>query len=88
RNRLLSLDASHCNENTAHYGCYDVASDPEILEAGIYLGRSPLHTAPAGNNLIEDNRIAGYRMQSRCILAAPGVDPRANAIRNNVCRDR
>jgi hypothetical protein len=88
RNRLLSLDASHCNENTAHYGCYDVATDPEILEAGIYLGRSPIHTEPARRNLIEDNLITGYRMQSRCILAAPGVDPRANAICNNVCRDR
>jgi len=88
RNRLLSLDASHCNENTAHFGCYDIATDPEILEAGIYLGRSPLHAAPARHNLIVDNRITGYRMQSRCILAAPGIDPRSNTIIGNVCRDR
>jgi hypothetical protein len=88
RNRLLSLDASHCNENTAHYGCYDVATDPEILEAGIYLGRSPLHAAPARHNLIVDNRIAGFKMRSHCILAAPGVDLRSNTIFGNVCRDQ
>ncbi len=88
RNRLRRLDASHCNENTAHFGCYDVATDPEILEAGIYLGRSPLHTAPARHNLIVDNRIAGYKMNSRCILAAPGVDLRSNTIFDNVCRDQ
>ena len=88
RNHLLSLDASHCNENTAHFGCYDIATDPEILEAGLYLGRSPLHDNPARHNLIRDNRITGYKMQSRCILAAPGIDPRSNTIIGNVCRDQ
>jgi hypothetical protein len=88
RNRLLSLNASHCNENTAHYGCHDIATDPEILEAGIYLGRSPLHDNPARHNLIEGNRVTGYKMQSRCILTAPGVDPRSNTIIGNTCRDQ
>jgi len=27
-------------------------------------------------------------MQSRCILAAPGVDMRSNTIISNICRDR
>lgn len=88
RNRLLSLSASHCNENTAHYGCHDIASDPEILEAGIYLGRSAIHKAPASHNLIRDNLVTGYKMQSRCILAAPGVDASSNTIAGNVCRDQ
>jgi hypothetical protein len=88
RNRLLALDASHCNENAARYGCYYSPADPEILEAGIYLARGAEHPAPASHNLIQDNRITGFKMQSRCILAAPGVDPRSNTILDNVCRDR
>ena len=88
RNRLLGLDASHCNENAARFGCYYGPADPEILEAGIYLARGAEHPAPARHNLIEDNRIAGFKMQSRCILAAPGVDARSNTIIDNVCRDQ
>jgi len=88
RNRLLHLDASHCNENTAHYGCFDIAADPQLLEAGIYLGRGAGFPAPAQHNLIEDNRITGFKMQSHCIIAASGVDAKANTIRNNVCLDQ
>ena len=88
RNRLLHLDASHCNENVAHYGCYYAPADPEILEAGIYLARGAERPAPARDNLIDDNLITGFQMQSRCILAAPGVDARFNAIVNNVCRNQ
>jgi hypothetical protein len=87
-NRLLSLNASHCNENTAHFGCHDNAADPDLLEAGIYLGRSPLHDNPARRNVIRGNRITGYKMQSRCILAAPGVDAHSNTIIGNTCRDQ
>lgn len=88
RNRLRGIDASHCNENAARFGCYYGPADPDILEAGIYLARGAEHPAPARHNLIQDNRIAGFKMQSRCILAAPGVDLRSNAIIGNVCRDR
>jgi hypothetical protein len=88
RNRLLAIDASHCNENAVRFGCYYGPADPEILEAGIYLARGAEHPAPARHNLIQDNRITGFKMQSRCILAAPGVDPHSNTIFHNVCRDR
>ncbi len=88
RNRLLAIDASHCNENAARFGCYYGPADPEILEAGIYLARGAERPAPASHNLIQDNRITGFKMQSRCILAAPGVDPRSNTIVNNACRSR
>jgi hypothetical protein len=88
RNRLLAIDASHCNENAARFGCYYGPADPEILEAGIYLARGAEHPAPASHNLIQDNRITGFKMQSRCVLAAPGIDPRSNTILDNVCRDR
>ena len=88
RNRLLGLDASHCNENASRFACYYGAADPEILEAGIYLARGAERPAPASHNLIEDNRITGFKMQSRCILAAPGVDARSNTIIGNFCRDQ
>ncbi|MGB7762331.1 MAG: right-handed parallel beta-helix repeat-containing protein [Bryobacteraceae bacterium] len=87
-NRLLGLDASHCNENAAHFACYYGPADPEILEAGIYLARGAEHPAPASHNVIRDNRITGFKMQSRCILAAPGVDPHSNTILNNACLDQ
>ena len=88
RNRLLNLDGSHCNENIAHYGCYYAPADPEILEAGIYLGRGAALPAPARDNLIDDNLITGFQMQKHCILAAPGVDARTNTIANNICRNQ
>jgi hypothetical protein len=52
------------------------------------LARGAEHPSPARHNLIQDNRITGFKMQSRCILAAPGVDMRSNTIIDNVCRDR
>jgi len=88
RNRLLHLNASRCNENAARFGCYYGPADPEILEAGIYLARGAERPAPARHNLIANNRIIGFKMESRCILAAPGVDARSNTIVDNVCRDR
>lgn len=88
RNRLLRIDASRCNENAARYGCYYGPADPEILEAGIYLARGAERPAPARHNLIADNRITGFKMQSRCILAAPGVHLRSNTILHNVCLDQ
>ncbi len=88
RNRLLAIDASHCNENAARFGCYYGPADPDILEAGIYLARGAERPSPASRNLIQDNLITGFKMQSRCILAAPGVDPRSNTIIGNICRDR
>jgi len=88
RNRLLHLDASHCNENAARFGCYYGPADPEILEAGIYLAHGAEHPAPARLNLIAGNQITGFKMQSRCILAAPGVEPLSNTIAHNDCRNQ
>jgi len=85
RNRLLHIDASHCNENAALYGCYYSPTDPKILEAGIYLARGAERPAPARHNLIANNRITGFKMHSRCIVAAPGVDPHSDTVLDNVC---
>jgi len=79
RNRLLNL-------NTAHCGCYYTAGEPDLFSSGIYLGKGAERPAPARGNRIEDNQITGYRMDRRCIGAAPGIDPAWNTVRGNRCR--
>ena len=88
RNRLLRLNAAHCNENAARFGCYFGPADPRILEAGIYLARGAEHPSPARRNLITGNRITGFKMSSRCVLAAPGVLVSSNTVVDNTCLDR
>ncbi len=78
RNQLAGL-------NAAHYGIYS-ASDPDLLRAGIYLGRGAERSDPARGNKIENNEISGYQMKARCIAIAPGIPPEANTIRGNRCR--
>jgi hypothetical protein len=79
RNRLLNLNAAHCD------ACYYRADEPDMLRTGIYLGRGAERPDPARGNTIEDNVIAGYRMKDRCIGLAPGIAPGANRIRDNAC---
>jgi len=79
RNRLLNLNAAHCD------ACYYRADEPDMLRAGIYLGRGAERPAPARGNTIEENEISGYHMKDRCIGLAPGIAPGANTIRNNAC---
>ena len=85
-NRLLNLNLAHCNESAAQFGCYYPTGEPEALESGIYVGRGILWPEPARDNVIEDNDVTGYQMQTRCIGFAPGVQPPANTIVNNRCR--
>ena len=80
RNRLLNL-------NTAHCGCYYTAGEPDIFRSGIYLGRGAERPAPARGNLVEENEITGYQMDSHCIGIAPGILPDWNAVRGNRCRE-
>jgi hypothetical protein len=79
RNRLLNL-------NTAHCGCYYTAGEPDLFSSGIYLGKGAERRAPARGNRIEENEITGYRMDRRCIGAAPGIDPAWNTMRGNRCK--
>ena len=79
RNRLLNL-------NTAHCGCDYTAGEPELFSSGIYLGKGAERPAPARGNRIEENEITGYRMDGRCIGAAPGIDPAWNTMRGNRCQ--
>jgi len=80
-NQLLHL-------NTAHCGCVYDASQPDILAAGIYLGKGAERPAPSAHVVVEDNLIGGYHMRTHCVEAAPSIPPAANTVRNNRCEDR
>jgi hypothetical protein len=81
RNRFTNL-------NTARCGCIYSKQDPDLLNAGIYLGAGAERPAPAHGNVIRDNFITGYGMNRHCVLTAPGIDPAANTIVANTCREQ
>ncbi len=90
RNRLLNLNLAGCNESAARYGCIAIQGEPDVLQAGIYLGRiaaewAQKRASPSSRHLIRWNEISGHRMDRRCILAAPGVHPAESDIRDNRC---
>ena len=85
-NRLLNVNLAHCNEEAAAFGCYYPKDEPDALQAGIYLGRGILWSEPSRDNIVEDNEITGYRMDTRCVLTAPGVALGANTVRDNRCK--
>jgi hypothetical protein len=80
-NQLLHL-------NTAHCGCVYDASQPDILAAGIYLGKGAERPAPSARVVVEDNFVSGYRMKTHCVETAPSIPDAANTVRNNRCEDR
>lgn len=84
-NRLLNLNTAHCNEDAARFGCYYAPGQPDMLRAGIYLGSGAERPAPARGNVIEYNRITGWKMDSRCIGTAPTIAPQWNVVRWNRC---
>jgi hypothetical protein len=84
-NRLLNLNTAHCNEDAARFGCYYGTGEPDMLRSGIYLGRGAERPAPASGNIIEDNEITGFKMDTRCITLAPGIRPEGNILRGNRC---
>jgi hypothetical protein len=91
RNKLLRLNLAHCNESAAQFGCVAIQGEPDVLQAGIYLGRIAAEWAQkradaSRGHVIRDNVIEGFHMESRCIMAAPGVDLKQSEIEGNVCR--
>lgn len=90
-NRLLNLNLAACNENAAKYGCVAIQGEPDVLQAGIYLGRvaaewAQKRASASSGHLIQGNEITGYMMERRCVMAAPGVRPEDSDIRDNLCR--
>ena len=68
-NRFLNLNRRHRLE--------------DLLRAGIFLGNSVVHWAPAQGNVVEDNRISGFGVQ--CVAAAPEVKIAQNRVARNTC---
>ncbi|HEV3201275.1 MAG TPA: right-handed parallel beta-helix repeat-containing protein [Bryobacteraceae bacterium] len=86
-NRLLNLNTAHCNEDAARFGCYYGPGEPDMLRSGVYLGRGAERPAPARDNIIEDNEITGFKMDTRSIALAPGILPGWNILRGNRCHE-
>ena len=82
RNRLLNLNGAHCNETP---GCLYDAEQPDLLRAGIYLGRKAERPDLAEQNKVTDNIISGFGMRERCIAASPGVALKQHTIQRNKC---
>ncbi|HEX5228717.1 MAG TPA: right-handed parallel beta-helix repeat-containing protein [Bryobacteraceae bacterium] len=93
RNRFVNLNKAHCNENAAKFGCVAIPGEPDVLRAGIYLGRiaavwAEKRADASRGHIIRDNVITGFKMSERCIMAAPGVSLKNSTIENNRCSDQ
>ena len=86
-NKLRNINRAKCNEAAAAFGCKHFPNEPDLMQAGIYLGMRAERMAPARNNLVEGNEVAGHRMKERCVMAAPTVPKDANTVRGNTCTD-
>ena len=84
-NRFQNLNLALCNESGQ--GCIYKANEPNMLQAGIYIGAGVARNEAAAGNVVRGNRITGHRMSQRCVLAGPGVALSANTVQNNACQD-
>jgi hypothetical protein len=87
RNKLLNLNKQHCNEGLPDLKCTPLPDQPQLTEAGIYLGVKGERSAPAVGVTIADNEISGFKMAANCVIAAPTLAPKQNEVRNNKCTD-
>ncbi|HWQ55696.1 MAG TPA: right-handed parallel beta-helix repeat-containing protein [Bryobacteraceae bacterium] len=92
RNRLLNLNLAACNESAAKYGCVAIQGEPDVLQAGIYLGRiaaewAQKRASASSGHVIQGNEITGFMMERRCVMSAPGVRATDSDIRDNLCRN-
>ena len=84
-NRFQNLNMALCNESSN--SCIYKPDEPDMLQAGIYIGKGVARPEAVAGNVIRGNRIMGYKMSKRCILAGPGVALNANKIESNNCQD-
>ena len=80
RNRVI--DNVFLGLNLAH------GDEPELLTAGIYLGRGIARLEETTGNVIRGNRILGYKTKTRCIVFGPGVTRSVNSVTSNECADQ
>ena len=84
-NQILRVNQAGCPATHAQFGCLYNKDEPDILSAGIYLGKGAERPDPARHNLIGGNVITGIGMSKRCVVAAPGVKTSDNTIEDNDC---
>jgi hypothetical protein len=84
-NRFVNLNLAGCNESSPQ--CVFNKNEPEMLQAGIYIGTGPARKEEAKNNVIRNNTVSGHKMAARCVVAGPGVTKVANTIEDNRCED-
>lgn len=85
-NRFVRLNLARCEPGRP--GCVYWPDQPDLLSAGIYLGRGVSRHSPARGNVITGNTIRGFGMSRRCIVAAPGVTRTDNRIEHNQCAEQ
>jgi parallel beta helix pectate lyase-like protein len=59
--------------------------DDVLLGSGIYLSNGASRPEETRGNVIRDNRMSGYRMQTRCLTLAVGIPSGANTVTDNTC---
>jgi len=87
-NKLLNLNKGHCNDGLPSLPCTPLPGQPQLTEAGIYLGTKAERSAPAIGVVVEGNEISGYKMAANCVILAPTLVTTTNTIRNNKCSDQ
>ena len=86
-NKLRNINTAKCNESAQQYGCRHFNNEPDLMQAGIYLGMRAERVQPSRDNVVENNEISGHKMKERCVMSAPTVPETANTVRNNRCSD-
>ncbi len=85
-NQFFHINKAECNENK-QFLCIYKNDEPNMLDAGIYLGTGVARREKTVGNVIRGNTISGHKMKTRCITAGPGVSLAANKVSGNVCSD-
>jgi hypothetical protein len=85
-NQFLHINKAECNE-TKQFLCVYKNDEPNMLDAGIYLGTGVARREKTEGNVIQGNTISGHKMKTRCITTGPGVSLAANKVSGNVCSD-
>lgn len=87
KNRMRNLNTAGCPESQGKVACVYDLKQPDLLQAGIYLGLhvDPKRPAPAMHNTIVDNLIMGHGMKVRCLVFAPGLSPETTEAVRNIC---
>jgi hypothetical protein len=86
-NKLRNLNKAGCNESASKYGCIHFQAEPDLMQAGIYLGLRAERRSPARDTLVEGNEVSGHKMSTRCVMAARDSEVVNITVRNNKCAD-